>query len=154
MTTTGPDTGGNAVLAPLDRLLGRVERQVSRRVEVVLAGDGLTIDQWRVLDLLAGTEGHTMSGIAAAVGVPGPTLTKLVDRLVDTATVYRLADVRDRRRVLVFLSEQGAAVHQRLAPLVQAVHAEVLAVLDADAAVLLTLLDRLAADRRDLTPRR
>jgi DNA-binding MarR family transcriptional regulator len=146
VTTTGRDAGERTV--PLDRLLGRVERQVSRRVEATLAGDGLTVDQWRVVDLLADTEGHTMSGIAAAVAVPGPTLTKLVDRLVDTATVYRLADVRDRRRVLVFLSDEGRATHERLAPLVRAVEADVLSVLDAAAAELLrTLLDRLAADR-------
>lgn len=145
MTTTEDDTGVG--LVPLDRLLGRVERQVSRRVESALVADGLSIDQWRVLDLLADAEGHTMSGIAASVGVPGPTLTKVVDRLVDAATVYRLADVRDRRRVLVFLSDEGRAMHERLAPLVRAVQVDVLSVLGADAAVLLTLLDRLASPR-------
>lgn len=145
MTTTGRDSGPRA--ARLDRLLGRVERQVSRRVEAALAGNGLTVDQWRVIDLLADTEGHTMSGIAAAVAVPGPTLTKLVDRLVDTATVYRLADVRDRRRVLVFLSDDGRATHERLAPLVHAVEVDVLTVLGGDAPTLLDLLDRLGADR-------
>lgn len=132
---------------PLDRLLGRVARQVSRRVEAALAADGLTVDQWRVLDLLADAAGHTMSGIAADLAVPGPTLTKLVDRLVDTATVYRLADVRDRRRVLVFLSDVGRATHERLAPLVHAVETDVLTVLGADAPALLALLDRLAAER-------
>lgn len=145
METTGNSAGERT--ARLERLLGRVERQVSRRVETVLAGDVLTVDQWRVIDLLADSEGQTMSGIAAAVAVPGPTLTKLVDRLVDTATVYRLADVRDRRRVLVFLSEEGRALHGRLSPLVQAVEADVLAALGDDATVLLTLLHRIAADR-------
>ena len=143
---TGSGTGERTIR--LDRLLGRVERDVSRRVETALAADGLTVDQWRVIDLLADAEGHTMSGIAAAIAVPGPTLTKLVDRLVDSATVYRLADVRDRRRVLVFLSDEGRAVHERLSPLVQAVEADMLSVLDPDAAVLLlTLLDRLATER-------
>lgn len=133
--------------APLDRLLVQVERQVSRRMEAVLTDDGLTVDQWRVLDLLADGAGRTMSAIAAAVAVPGPTLTKVVDRLVDAAAVYRLADVRDRRRVLVFLSDDGRATHERLAPLVRGIAADVLAVLGADGPALLTLLGRLTAER-------
>ncbi|MDN5929772.1 MAG: MarR family transcriptional regulator [Pseudonocardia sp.] len=133
--------------APLDRLLVQVERQVSRRMEAVLTDDGLTVDQWRVLDLLADGAGRTMSAIAAAVAVPGPTLTKVVDRLVDAAAVYRLADVRDRRRVLVFLSDDGRATHERLAPLVRGIAADVLTVLGADGPALLTLLGRLTAER-------
>lgn len=133
--------------APLDRLLVQVERQVSRRMEAVLTDDGLTVDQWRVLDLLADGAGRTMSAIAAAVAVPGPTLTKVVDRLVDAAAVYRLADVRDRRRVLVFLSDDGRATHERLGPLVRGIAADVLAVLGADGPALLTLLGRLTAER-------
>lgn len=142
MTTSRPE---HVVRAPLDRLLAQVERQVSRRIEPTLADAGLTVDQWRVLHLLADGSGRTMSAIAAAVAVPGPTLTKVVDRLVDAAAVYRLPDVQDRRRVLVLLSEDGRATHDRLAPSVRAVEAEVLSTLGPDAALLLDLLDRLAA---------
>ena len=101
----------HAPAAPLGRLLAQAERLVSRRIEAALAEHGLTADQWRVLDLLADGEGHAMSEIVAAIVVPGPTLTKIVDRLVDAAAVYRLVDVRDRRRVLAFLSESGKALH-------------------------------------------
>ncbi|QJY49302.1 MarR family winged helix-turn-helix transcriptional regulator [Pseudonocardia broussonetiae] len=142
MTATGQDSGRRA---PLDRLLGRAEYLVARRIEAVVATDGLTIDQWRVLDLLSDGGGHTMSGIAAAVGVPSPTLTKLVDRLVDTARVYRLADARDRRRVLVFLSDEGHAVHTRLSPAVRDVEADVLGGVGGDAPALLDLLDQLVS---------
>jgi len=86
----GPAVGDRA--AALSRLIGRVERHVSRRLEGVLAEDGLSLDQWRVLDVLADRRGHPMSEIAGHIMVPGPTLTKIVDRLVDTATVYRLVD--------------------------------------------------------------
>jgi DNA-binding MarR family transcriptional regulator len=142
VTTSRPE---RAVRAPLDRLLAQVERQVSRRVEAELAADGLAVDQWRVLHLLADGSGRTMSGIAAALALPGPTLTKVVDRLVDAAAVYRLPDVQDRRRILVFLSDDGRAVHARLDGQVRAVEAEVLATLGPDAELLLDLLARLAA---------
>ncbi|WP_300009149.1 MarR family transcriptional regulator [Pseudonocardia sp.] len=142
MTTSRPDS---VVRAPLDRLLAQVERQVSRRIEATVAAEGLTVDQWRVLHLLADGSGRTMSAIAAAIAVPGPTLTKVVDRLVDVASVYRLPDVQDRRRVLVFLSDGGRATHDRLVGPVCAVEAEVLGILGPEAALLLDLLDRLAA---------
>jgi DNA-binding MarR family transcriptional regulator len=132
---------------PLGRVLGQVERRLSRLVEASLAGAGLTVDQWRVLDLLADAEGHPMSEIAGAIVVPGPTVTKIVDKLVDAAVVYRLVDGRDRRRVLAFISDDGAALHQRLAPVVNRVESEALEVLGVDAPVLLRLLAQLAEGR-------
>lgn len=147
MTTTRRGTGERHDHASLGLLLGRAERLMSRRLEPVLSADGLTVDQWRVVDLLADGAGHTMSEIAATIAVPGPTLTKLVDRLVDSAAVYRLVDVRDRRRVLAFLSDDGRAVHTRLAPRVTAAEADALTVLGESAPALLDLLDRLTAQR-------
>ncbi len=139
---------------PLSRLLAQVERQLARQVEAALADEGLTIDQWRVLDVLADGEGQTMSEIATAIVVPGPTLTKIVDRLVDAAAVYRLVDARDRRRVLAFLSDSGRALHNQLAPGVAAAEAEAVTALGADADTLLSLLARLAALMRAESPTR
>lgn len=39
--------------------------------------------------------------------LPAPTLTEVVDRLVSAGRVFRRVDDADRRRVLVFLSEDG-----------------------------------------------
>ena len=51
---TGSEHGGTDILglSPLARLLGQAERQLARRLEPVLSEHGLTVDQWRVLDLL------------------------------------------------------------------------------------------------------
>jgi DNA-binding MarR family transcriptional regulator len=135
---------GRASAVPLGRLLAQAERLLARRTEAVLAGHGLTVDQWRVLDLLSDGEGHTMSEIVGAIVVPGPTLTKIVDRLVDAAAVYRLVDARDRRRVLALLSESGKALHARVAPEVAMAEETALAALGPEGPVLLDLLARLA----------
>ena len=113
-------------------VLSHVERQVARRLEAALAGD-----------LLSDGEGHPMSEIAATIVVPGPTLTKLIDKLVDAAVVYRLVDARDRRRVLAFLSDSGRVVYDRLAPAVGTTEARALDALGADGSLLLALLSRL-----------
>lgn len=133
---------------PLGRMLGQVERQVARLVEKALAGHELTVDQWRILDILADGEGHPMTDLAGAIVVPGPTLTKIVDKLVDAALVYRLVDERDRRRVLAFVSDKGRKVHELVAPKVAATEAEVVAGLGADGAVLVDLLTQLARGPR------
>lgn len=44
----------------------------------------------------------------------GPTLTRVVDRLVTQALGYREGDQFDRRKVRVFLGERGTDLHHRL----------------------------------------
>ncbi len=128
--------------ASLGLLVGRVEHLMTRRVETALGG--LTQEQWRALDLLADGEGHPMSEIAAHALVPPPTLTKIVDRLIEAALVYRRPDDADRRRILVFLSERGQEEHTVLAPRVAAAEQEFVTDLDeTDMAHLARLLEHL-----------
>ena len=130
---------------PLGHLVGRVAYRMTREVEQELAVAGLNIDQWRVLDLLADGAGHPRSEIAEHAMVPAPTLTKIVDRLTDSAMVYRRADADDRRRVLVLLSEHGRAVYDGLAPGVAAAEGRMSGDLDAaERRALRRLLERLA----------
>jgi DNA-binding MarR family transcriptional regulator len=102
----------------LPDLLSRVEREVTRRLTALLAAEGCTIEQWRVLSLLARTGGRPMTAIAQATLMPAPTLTKRVDRMVADGLVYRRVDVDDRRRVLLLLAPRGQVAHDRLVPLV------------------------------------
>lgn len=138
MSVAGTDDARSAV--PLGDLVGRVAHRLAREVEQALYPGGLNIDQWRVLDLLADGAGHPMSEIAEHVMVPPPTLTKIVDRLTDSALVYRRADPADRRRVLVLLSEHGRAVHHEHAPAVTAAEGRVTDTLDAAERTRLRLL--------------
>jgi DNA-binding MarR family transcriptional regulator len=147
VANTRRDAEGQDTAAPLVRLLGQMERRVSRQLEATLAHEKLTVDQWRVLDLLAEGPGRTMSQIANATGVPGPTLTKIVDKLIDAAAVYRLVDPRDRRRVLAFISDDGRLLHDRLSPDVAVAEAAALIVLGDDASRLVELLARLSDER-------
>ncbi|GAY11370.1 MarR family winged helix-turn-helix transcriptional regulator [Pseudonocardia sp. N23] len=125
------------------QLLHRLERAVSRRIESALAGEA-SLDQWRVLDLLSDDAGHPMSEIAAHVAVPAPTLTKIVDRMVDAGLVHRRADDVDRRRVLVLLADHGRDLHTRLALAVGQAEQDVTAALGDDAPVVRAMLERLA----------
>lgn len=124
-TEDPPRTGLPA--EPLTRLLTRAVRTVTNRVEGVLRPEGLSLDQWLVIEALAAQRGLTMAELAARTMVTGPTLTRVVDRLVGTATAYREVDAEDRRKVRVYLSPRGRLAHRRIAPKVHAIERDLLA---------------------------
>lgn len=143
MSAAEPDSSTAAPVAA--GLLSRAAHRISRRLEdAVRPPHGPGLDAWRVLDLLADGSGHPMSEIAAHAMVPAPTLTKIVDRLVERGLVYRRPDEQDRRRVLVLLADRGRAQHAALAPAVAAVERELCEVLGPEAGAVLRALGRLS----------
>jgi DNA-binding MarR family transcriptional regulator len=81
----------------------------------LLDADVNSIEGWRVLGALRSGDGFTMSDISSAMAIPPPTLTRIVDRLVDAGFVLRRVDAADRRRVLIYLSARGKTKVRRLA---------------------------------------
>ncbi len=119
MGTRGVATAGPSLTGSLTR----AARAVAALVDQVLAKEGLTLDQWLVLDALSGKGGLAMADLADRTLTTGPTLTRVVDKLVTTAQAYREVDAADRRRVLVHLSARGRATHRRVAAKVTEVEA-------------------------------
>jgi DNA-binding MarR family transcriptional regulator len=119
---TAPDVAG----LPLVEVLTRAQRRLARDLSARLAEDGATLEQYRVLRALAdpdvrdGADGRSMGELAESLEVPHPTLTRVVDGLVDAALVYRQQSDVDRRRVSVHLSRMGAQRLDRLTALVAA----------------------------------
>jgi DNA-binding MarR family transcriptional regulator len=97
--------------------LSRAERLLTGRMSAILAAENCTLDEWRVLKILADGKGHTMTEVADFAMLPAPTLTKLVDRMVADGLVYRRADDRDRRRVLVYVSLHGRDMYEQASEL-------------------------------------
>ncbi|MFD9216069.1 MarR family winged helix-turn-helix transcriptional regulator [Streptomyces sp. NPDC087659] len=95
-------------------LLTRAERLAVRRVQSVLDEFDCSVEAWRVLDLLSDGQGHHMTSLADHAFLPAPSLTKLVDQLVDQNLVYRRVDPADRRRVLAHLTPRGVRRWQLL----------------------------------------
>ncbi len=144
--TPGPD---------LIELLATTARQVTRGVADALAEDGGTVEGYRVLRALAARPGTTMGQVAAALQLPAPTATRVVDGLVDAALVYRLPDPADGRRVLVHLSTAGRGRLDRWESLVRAHEDAVTAVLGrAQVQDLLAALERAAAGLADPSAQR
>lgn len=98
----------------LGLLLRQAEQIVRRAMAEPLAELDLTAEQWRVMAALLEEPGQTMSALADAAVLPGATLTRHVDHLVERGLVLRRVHVEDRRRVAAVLSPRGRAVAQRL----------------------------------------
>lgn len=100
-----------------------VQRMLARDLANRFEDERATLDQWRVMRALADAPGLSMGEIAAALEIPQPTLTRVVDSLVDSALLYRTQSAEDRRKVSVHLSTLGrpklarldalAAAHER-----------------------------------------
>jgi DNA-binding MarR family transcriptional regulator len=103
----------DAATSVVERLT-RAQRYAAQGLSRLLAEDGCTLDQWRVLRALADGEGHLMGEVAAELLLAQPTLTRVVDGLVDRALVYRRASDADGRKVSVHLSRQGGTRLARL----------------------------------------
>ena len=100
-------------------LLAQASREINRQLEARLRQEGVPIEQWRILKILSDGKGHSMGELAEAVLLNHPTLTKMIDRMVSDALVYRAQDPDDRRKVLMYSSDRGKTLTQRLNSLAQ-----------------------------------
>ncbi|QVQ52661.1 MarR family transcriptional regulator [Spiractinospora alimapuensis] len=135
------------VTSPVDPLVLRhVAAELDRRAERVVREFGLTVDQWRMLEMLSTRDAPTMSALATVLGLTGATTTRIADRLATQALAYRDADAGDRRRVVLRPSRRGLALYERLAAEVHTAQDDVLAPLDeAERRTLTRLLRRVAS---------
>lgn len=82
-------------------LLGIVARSVADALEQV------TLPQFRVLVVLAGSGAMRMGALAARVGAVPSTFSRTIDRMVDGGWVLRQESPQSRREILVDLADAG-----------------------------------------------
>ena len=115
--------------------MGRTVARLGRQVEVALARVDLTIAQYRVLTQL--TEGaEASSSLAAKLAVSRPSITAVVEGLVERGLVDRRHSAADRRRVSVSLTPAGEQVVATADAAVGVKLGEMLTAVDSDQAEL------------------
>ncbi len=70
-------------------------------------GPGLSVPHFRVLAFLDKNEGASLSEVADSVGLRLPSMSTLVDGLVDRGLVTRAPSASDRRRLTLCLTPRG-----------------------------------------------
>lgn len=106
----------------------------------------LSINEWRIVMLLAAHPESSASELAARSGMILMNVSRGVRRLVRMGRVARKGDPGDGRRVLLMLTARGRALYGRIAPNAWRSEQEVRALLSPrEAAELSRLLDKLLA---------
>jgi DNA-binding MarR family transcriptional regulator len=122
-------------LSRADASIGRTVARLGRQVEIALARVDLTTAQYRTLvQLSEGAEAS--SSLASKLAVTPPSVTTVVDGLVQRGLVERRHAARDRRRVSVILTESGQRILAEADDAVGARLADILAEADPEALVL------------------
>lgn len=103
--------------AEVMELISGINWQYRQAVDLRLKPKGLPIEQYRILESLLRKDGQSMRELADEVFVDSASLTKIIDRMIGSADVYRAPEPTDRRKVLIFISEKG---HKTLAELREA----------------------------------
>jgi DNA-binding MarR family transcriptional regulator len=102
--------------ALIERAHKLLKQHFQRRLHEVEAG--ITVDQWMVLDVLFREGEMSHQDIAQLTAKDAPTLTRIVDLLVQKGLVARLVDEDDRRRLRIDLTTAGETLVKRLLPVV------------------------------------
>jgi DNA-binding MarR family transcriptional regulator len=88
----------------------------------------------------------TMGELSQSLGIPLPTVTRIVDWLVNNGYAQRLSDVSDRRIVRVAYTDKGRRLHEGIAGyLAQTVQNIMSCLTDQEQTTLLTLLRKIAS---------
>ena len=80
---------------------------------------GVSVDQWVVLKQISENNGSSQVEIGSSTVKDAPTTTRIIDQLVSKNLVSKQLDPEDRRRYMVFVTEKGRQLIERLIPVVQ-----------------------------------
>ena len=102
------------VFPPIGLRLSRTAHAVSQAFERAMAEAGGSASAWQVLLLVRSEQWGTQSKLAEAMGVSGATVTHHLNALEAQGLVRRWRDDANRRVQRVELTDEGAALFERL----------------------------------------
>ncbi len=134
MTTAMESAAGGAGYV-LDDQVGFLLRQVQQRHVSIFArhfGDDMTPMQWAALAKLAEVGECSQNLLGRHTAMDVATIKGVAERLAKRGLTATRPDPEDRRRLLISLSAEGAALYAELAPVAARVSEETLAPLSSD----------------------
>lgn len=132
----------------LSILSNRVSRAIAARYARAFS---LTIPEWRVIAVLGRSPGLSASEVAEATEMDKVAVSRAVARLVRARRLTVKIDADDARRQLLWLSAQGEALYERIAPMALEEERKLISALTpGERATLDTLLDKLLGAAKTL----
>ncbi|MHA6345315.1 MarR family winged helix-turn-helix transcriptional regulator [Roseivivax sp. CAU 1761] len=112
-------------------LLASTSAAASAGFHDTVRGAGLRVPEWRVLASLHDRDGQMITRLADLALMEQSRLTRIVEQMCARGLVERRSDARDRRRVRVFLTGDGAELAARMVEAARAHEAGLMARLPA-----------------------
>jgi DNA-binding MarR family transcriptional regulator len=109
---------------PLDNSQGyiihRLDVQMSLGLQHAFQAKGFNItpEQWGVLNRLWENQGMHQSALAQRAAKDRHNITRILNLLEKNGFIFRTPDGEDKRRLNVYLTEEGKALKQKLIPIV------------------------------------
>src|SRR5690349_24479271 len=75
---------------------------------------GVTMGQWKVLVMLVDEDGLTQKDIAERLGLEGPTLIPIIDKMEKVGLLIRKVDTDDRRNNRIYRTEKADALWDKM----------------------------------------
>lgn len=111
-----PDT---AASVGTGALLRAAHRQYTKALQYRLADHGMPIGLWYFLAALAEKDGVSQRALSRRVGTVEPAAVSVLGQMEKRGWIVRDRDPQDQRRRVVFLTDEGRGVHDRLQPVLE-----------------------------------
>jgi DNA-binding MarR family transcriptional regulator len=110
-TTTPPAIGGGYFVEQfVPSLLNQVTNTMNQRFKVALKNFGLSLSQWRALAALTTGDDLSLTAISELTSINQPTLSRVIDQLVQRGLIAAAPRRSDGRFVAISLTPAGRDV--------------------------------------------
>lgn len=101
-------------------LMDRIMKKAKSLTKEVFVREGIevTVDQWVILKAVAEQEGSSQQEISGLTFREPAAITRMLDHLIRLGLVTKTVDHDDRRKQLLFLSEEGKKLYDKALPIV------------------------------------
>jgi DNA-binding MarR family transcriptional regulator len=131
-TDTEPIQRERELVAALEATVPRYLAALRQAVEQAEGPERLTMPQVRCLQAVVGADGGALTtGLARSLRVAVPTVTRMLDGLVERGLVERQVDPANRRQIFVSPTREGIAVLTRYEAIIETRLRSLVASLDA-----------------------
>jgi DNA-binding MarR family transcriptional regulator len=96
------------IIAKLSAYMGRMEEEAKEQYNF----KELTLTQMHYLEMISELENPNLTELSVAMKLTKPTITVLVDKLIEKELVYKIQSDADRRNTHLHLTARGKLINQ------------------------------------------
>lgn len=82
-------------------------------------GAGISVDHWVILKKISENDGCSQVEVAESTVKDAPAMTRYIDKLIKEKLIVKQLDPEDRRKYMLFITDKGRKLIERLLPIVQ-----------------------------------